>query len=197
MTGFKLYVLTLILSILGIYRGYSQDTQLPKPFINYTDNGLIYNTVFEYKEYSFSGLMVIKKQGDDYRIMLLSKLGPTIMDFSLTQTGLIWHKVPKGMESAVIKNVMEHDFSLILLKDLENPKRIRKTKKGYKVKANHKIRVKTDNIDRIIEVRTQQTLALLKTKAVFFYTDDDELPDEICVSHRYVKMRMEMQLLKN
>ncbi|MBL6446521.1 hypothetical protein JMN32_09385 [Fulvivirga sp. 29W222] len=185
-----------ILSVCMTVMAYGQKTHLPEPYINHAENGLIYNTVFAYKEYSFSGLMVVKKEGEAYRVVLLSKLGPSIMDFVLENGELIWNKVPKGMERAVIRKIMARDFSIMLLTDLQNPDKVRKRKDGYKVKGAGIIKVKLANNNDVREAETKNTFTFFKTKASFFYTNDDHIPDEICVNHRYIKMKMEMKLLE-
>lgn len=175
---------------------YGQEAQLPRPFINYAEEGLIYNAVFTYKEHSFSGLMVVKKEGEAYRIVLLSKLGPTIMDFLLTEGELIWNKAPKGMDRKIIRKLMARDFNLLLLKDLQNPDKVKKKKHGYKVKGVNAIRVCLTNDNNVSVAETKNIFILFKSRASFFYTNSDRIPDEICVDHRYIKMKVEMKLLK-
>ncbi|UII34796.1 hypothetical protein LVD17_13360 [Fulvivirga ulvae] len=174
----------------------AQKGQLPKPYINHAENGLIYNTAFSYKEHSFSGLMVVKKEGEAYRVVLLSKLGPSIMDFLLTDGELTWNKVPKGMERAVIKKIMARDFSIMLLTDLQDPEKVKEINDGYKIKGPNTIKVKLTNDNKVREAETKNAFTFLKTQASFFYINSDPVPDEICVNHRHIKMKIEMKLLE-
>lgn len=191
----KLFLFFLILYLLIGVKASAQNDELPKPYINYAENGLIYNTVFTYKEHSFSGLMVVKKEGEGYRVVLLSKLGPSIMDFLLTDGELTWNKVPKGMERPVIRRIMAKDFSIMLLTDLQDPKKVKEKKNGYKIRGANTIKINLTADNKVREAETKNNFTLLKTYASFFYTDSDPVPDEICVNHRYIRMKMEMKLL--
>ena len=191
----KRFLFFSILYILIVAQASAQDDELPKPYINYADNGLIYNTVFTYREHSFSGLMVVKKEGEAYRVVLLSKLGPSIMDFLIADGELTWNKVPKGMERAVIRRIMAKDFSIMLLTDLQNPEKVKEKKNGYKIKGDNTIKIKLTADNKVREAETKNNFTFLKTYASFFYTNSDPVPDEICVNHRYIKMKMEMKLL--
>ncbi|UII22959.1 hypothetical protein [Fulvivirga ligni] len=156
----------------------------------------MYNSVFQYKDHSFSGLMVLKKQGANYRVVLLSKLGPTIMDFLLTENGLVYNMAPEVMKKKIVKKLMEQDFDLLVLRKLDEQQKVRKKANGFKIKGKEAIKARVDGQKRIILAKTNSWFSIFKTKAVFYYTDDDAIPDEICLSHRFVKMRVQMNLLK-
>lgn len=187
----------MILTLLTMLESVAQERQLPQPFMNYVEGGLIYNTVFTYKEHVFSGLMAIKQEQDSYRIVLFSKLGLSIMDFELTPGGLIWNKVPEEMKRPVIRKLLTSDFNLILLRDLENPSKVRKKRGGYKIRSHRGIRVKITDDFNVKEAEAKNGLCFFKTRALFHYIDDDRIPDEVCVSHNFVNMKMEMTLLEN
>ncbi|UII28860.1 hypothetical protein LVD15_10655 [Fulvivirga maritima] len=157
---------------------------------------MLYNAVFQYKEYSFSGLMVLKKQGQNYRVVLLSKLGPTIMDFLLTENGLEYITAPDVMKKKLVAKLMEQDFDLLVLHKLDDKQKVRKRGNGFKVKGKQAIKLRLDNESRIIKARTNNFFSTFKSRAVFYYTNDDAIPDEMCLSHKFVKMKIEMNLLR-
>ncbi|MBL3656832.1 hypothetical protein [Fulvivirga sediminis] len=173
----------------------AQEFLTPNSFLD-SGKPLVYNAVFQYKEYSFSGLMVLKKQEEDYRVVLLSKLGPTIMDFLLTENGLEYITAPEVMKKKIVANLMEQDFDLLVLQKLEDEQKIRNKGKGFKVKGKQPIKIMLDEEARIIEAKTNKFFSILKSRALFYHTNDDAIPDEICLSHKFVKMKIEMNLLR-
>ncbi|MEX2336689.1 MAG: hypothetical protein WD555_05405 [Fulvivirga sp.] len=175
----------------------AQEDSLPEPYLNYTDNGLVYNTVFQYKDFSFSGLMVVKQEAESYHVVLLSKLGVTIIDLLLTDGNLIWKKVPEAMDKKTIRHFMEKDFNLLFLTTLQKPEKFKKKDDGFKVTSGDKIRVwLSASGDKVIAAERRKFINFFKSKTVFYYTNDDLIPDEICLTHRNIRMKIAMNLLE-
>lgn len=171
--------------------------ELPRPYIHEAEDGLVYNTAFQYKDYYFSGLVVLKKEENGYHIIMLSKLGVSIVDFVLTINGLIWSKSPRRMDNPVVKSAFQKDFNLLLLTALTQPGKIKPKADGFKFKGGQKIKIKLDEAGRVTQAETKKGLNLIKATSVFYYLDADNIPDEICLTHRFIKMKMEMSLLFN
>jgi len=88
-------------------------------------NSLIYRAVFNYKDYHFSGLTVIKSvDADNMRVVFLSEFGPTILDLEIKDQGYTTHQVIEQLDRPMLLRLIAQDFRLILLSDLKDPDKV-------------------------------------------------------------------------
>jgi len=191
----KHFFLTTLLCLLGTQL-FSQE-KLPKPFLTEGEEGLVYNTAFQYKSYHTSGILVMKKEEQGYHLVLLSKMGPSIMDFIITDAGVIWNKKIEAIDKPMVVKAIEKDFRALLLTPLDDPNKMKaKGSDNFKVKKKITIAVKTDENNKVKAVETKSFVNLFKTFVKYYYTDEDALPDEMCLTHRNIKLKISLNQLE-
>lgn len=171
---------------------------LPPSFLAIAEGSLVYDVSLDYKNQHISGLLVAKEEERGYHVVLLSKLGLKVMEFMLTPEGLNWIKTFDRLEKRMIKKALHQDFSLLYMMPLLNPEKIR-FKKNNKVKIKKGIKLQaqlSEDHERVLKAETKNFINFFKTKVIFYYTNEDDIPDEICLTRNNVRMKIYMNLLK-
>jgi hypothetical protein len=192
----KFAFFTLYFYLLG-NTGKGQEAQLPDPYIFQAEKGLVYDASLQYNHQHVSGLLVMKNEAAGYHIMLLSKFGFTIMDFVMDEEGIVWNKMIPWLEKKMIQKAIEKDFRVLLLSPLDAPKKIKHKKKNiFTIKKKIKVAVQVgEDQEQIQWAKSKGFINLFKSQAVYYYTNEDDIPDEICLFHPHVKMKIEMNLM--
>ncbi|HNP19752.1 MAG TPA: hypothetical protein PKL31_15040 [Fulvivirga sp.] len=200
MRNLKLNNHPIFLLICAIFIGHQLNAQskIPEPYINHASEGLIYNASFYYKDFSVSGLLVMKKQPTGYHVVLLAKMGPTLMDFIITDEDVIWKKAVKSLDNGLVTSQMEKDFRIMLLTPLENPRKIKVKKRNrFKVKKAITLIIETDTEGkRIKKAKTKRFGNFFKTFVSYHYMGDNLVPDQMRLRHRMIKLRIELNQLE-
>lgn len=177
-----------------------QDSVLfPSSYLSAAEGGLVYDVSMSYKENQISGLLVAKREERGYHVVLLSKTGFKVMDFMLTPDGLVWIKTLDQLDKEGIKNALYEDFSIIYLMPLQNPEKVKfKSEDKVKIKnGNTKLAVNlSQDHQRVESAESRGFINFFKSRAVFYYTNNDNIPDEVCLTRRNLKMKIYMNLLK-
>ncbi|WMJ72404.1 hypothetical protein RCC89_04395 [Cytophagaceae bacterium ABcell3] len=172
---------------------------MPDPYITLLNKGLVYNATFNYKESQVSGLLVLKRTGvSSYHVVMLSKPGPTLMEFTLDQDGLTWIKTFERLEEKKLTKLIENDFRMLLLDVLENPSKVKKVKTENDktiFKMADGTRLKVDNTaNRVLTAQNKSFLNFISTKATFSYREN-EIPQTIFLAHNIMNLSLELELL--
>lgn len=193
MRSFKKGSLVLFLCIIGL----SLQAQ-PKPFLDQSNDGLVYNAGFQYKDNYFSGILVIKSIENGQHVVMMSKLGPSILDFIIHNNGTVtWNKKVEAIDKPLFDKALVRDFRTLLLTPLYNPVKIKWIDdQKIKVKKHEKV-VITINNERVNASENRGVINLFKTFVTYAYTDEDAIPDEICLTHRNLKLKIELTQLSN
>lgn len=177
-------------------------SNLPKSYMAQDHDGLVYDASFQYKDFQASGLLVMKRlQPSVYHVVLLSKFGPAIMEFTLDKQGITWIKTFDRLDKKTLNKLIAKDFNLLFLSILEQPKKAKhlKTADGvlhYKIKDGFKAKVKADSAtNRIVYAATKGFPNLFKSKAKFTYQEND-IPQNIVLTHNNINLRIDLNLLK-
>jgi hypothetical protein len=193
------WILALILICsLCFYSDTIGQPSLPQPYIFQADDGLVYDASFHFKEYFVSGLLVMKKQDEGYHVVLLAKMGPTLMDFIITDDSVIWKKAIKTLDKPLVLKEMEKDFRILLLTPLYQPTSIKQLNANrFRVKKAITLKVETsEDGRRITTAKTKRFANLFKTFVTYLYTDGDDVPDQIKLKHRTIKLKIELNQLE-
>jgi hypothetical protein len=177
-------------------------SEIPPPYILSAGDGLIYDASITFKDFHASGLLVLKRiQTADYHVVLLSKFGPTIMEFKMDENGFKWIKTFDKLENKIVQNFIERDFRMILLSILENPKKVKKLKSSsdllkYKIGGEIKAHIFIDpERNKVFYAENRRFINFFKTKVNFTY-DKKEVPETITIKHNNMKMAINLNLLK-
>ncbi len=175
---------------------------LPDPYLKKTDNALIYDASFQYKEFHASGLLVMKKiDSSAYQVQLMSKFGPGLMDFKLYEDSIHWIKTFDQLHKKSVENLIGKDFRLLLLSELDHPRKVRRVKKNtpkqvFRIKAAMKsVVVLESETGRVLYTENKQWFNPVKTRVNFEY-DQRPVPKRITLTHDHVNMHLELELLK-
>jgi hypothetical protein len=181
----------------------NEKSKVLKPYLATQNDGLIYDASFSYKDFDVSGLLVMKReQAGEYHITLLSKFGVAIMEFRLGNSGITWLKTVGDINKKSVEKLLERDFRLLLLSDLDLPFNAKlvsenSRKKVYKVKGRLRSRIWLEpDSNRIIHTENKGFLNPVKTRVNFKYMNADSFPGQINLDHRNLDMKIKMNLLK-
>lgn len=170
----------------------------PKPFLEQSEDGLVYNAGFQYKDHYFSGILVIKSIENAQQVVMLSKMGPSILDFIIYNNGeVVWNKKVEAIDKPIFDKALIRDFRTLLLTPLYDPVKIKWVgDHKLKVKKHEKVVITTNN-DRVNASENRGVINLFKTFVTYAYIDADAIPDEICLTHRNLKLKIELTQLSN
>lgn len=189
-------LLLLVLISCAASREGAGERVLPEPYAALAPAGLVYDAAFSYKDFSASGLLVIKRQSSGkYVVALLSKFGPTIMEFVLEPEGIEWKKSFEQLEDKKVEKLLERDFRVLLLTPLDKPVKVRQRKTKFSVKGEPNLRIRLDSLNRVVYAANKALVNPVKTIATFTYKDQD-VPQQIFLRHKNVKMNLSLNLLR-
>ena len=192
---FLKYIKYFIVLFLSFQTAYAQDRVVPRSFVLESSEGLVFNTSIDHKNFHISGLSVIKKESEGFHIVVVSKIGVTIIDFILLDTkGIKWIKALPGNPKKMVLKQLERDFRTLLLTPLDEPDKSRFTlggnlvvKKGIKLKL--KLNKTTNNV---IKAKRKGLFVLLKGKATYIY-NNQKIPSTIQFHKNWVSFVIAME----
>ena len=198
----RLWLCLLLLSACASAEKRISPAALPLPYIAQASGGVVYDATFRYKDFQASGLLVMKQlQEGEYHVVLLSKMGPSLMEFKLNREGIQWIKTFEQLRKKSAEELLERDFRVLLLSTLETHHHVHpQTKRGrlkqYKIdgKPGLKILVEPET-NRVMYAENRGFLNPVKTKVHFRY-GEGSIPREIQLLHRNLRMSMELRLLQ-
>lgn len=172
------------------------------PFaLPHSEKTIIYKADINFYKNNFGGLLVIKKIADkNYRLALTTQFGLKIFDFELNQGKLTVVFCIDQLNKELIIKTFEEDFSLLLLQhdfekliELNNPEtkqKIWELKSGkmstYYIQNNESTSI--DNISK--RKRNSEKIS------VGLHKYNNDLPGEINLEHRNIKLKMNLKLLQ-
>lgn len=170
--------------------------ELPKSFLGPQKEGVVYNATFFYKEHQVSGLFVAKKVEDSYHVLLLSKMGPTLLNVLIKPDGVVWNKNIEFLEKRALKKALIKDIRLMLLTPLDNTRKI-KHKKGSTYKVKNHINIKLNLLDnnRVAQAENRGFINFFKSFVTYKYTGEAKIPEQIKLRHRNIKLKIELKYL--
>lgn len=172
---------------------------IPKTYLQGIEDNLVYDMSISYKDYYGSGLLVMKRNTlAEYHGIFLSKIGLKIMEFTIKEGKFEWVKLIEFMNKKAIRKIMERDFSMLMLIDLDHIEKIKKTKvkngvEYFKVLATRKLMLEVKN-ERIHKEENRGGLNLTKTKITFYYGKNNT-PKSVSLTHRNIDLKLELKLL--
>ncbi|MCX2745372.1 hypothetical protein OO013_15950 [Mangrovivirga sp. M17] len=188
-----------IFFIISFCNVYSQD-QKPISYLDQKDE-VIYDMKLSYKEYYGSGILILKKSDSlNYHGAFISKLGLGILEFEIVEGEFTWIKILKYLDKKLIKKVLEKDFSLLMLTDLDRGKvKIKNSDEEgvkYKVKGKYSYKLKVNN-NKYLYLRESGFCVLARTKISYSYNDDESIvPTSIELRHNMVDSLMKLDIYK-
>ncbi|MDH5474131.1 MAG: hypothetical protein OEX22_00415 [Cyclobacteriaceae bacterium] len=200
----KFFLKSKILSIAFIsiqLHSFSQEVeQLPIPYLSFNDTNVIYDMSMSYKKYYGSGLLVLKRQSkSNYHGVFLSKMGLKLMEFKIIDGVFVWKKMIQYLDKKSVRKIMERDFAMLMLSDVESAERIKKktTKNDvmkYKVWSTRKLLLEVDD-SNIVYIENRGGFNLTKTKIVFDNYEKNT-PKSLNLTHNAIKVKLQLELLE-
>lgn len=169
--------------------------QVPLPFTHMAQDALVYDASIDFGDRHLSGLMVVKYTEPAYHVVLITKVGFTLMEFILHPDSLEWKKRMPGKQRKSMLKAFEKDFRLLLLTPLYNPEKIKQKRENYYV-LKKDIRIGAEistELKRVILAETKGFPNLFKSKATFEYAGEAAIPATITLNRRFLKFSIEMK----
>ena len=102
---------------------------LPPTYLELTKENVVFDMSLSYKDYYGSGLLVVKRvDTNNYHGVFLSKVGLKLMEFKFVSGNFQWIKLLDYLDKKGVKKILERDFRMLLLADIENASRFKKIK---------------------------------------------------------------------
>ncbi|MBW3545434.1 MAG: hypothetical protein KY428_07540, partial [Bacteroidetes bacterium] len=197
------FLLMLLLGACSTAKQPLTETALPAPYSALAAGGLVYDAAFQYKDFNASGLLVIKRLDTGaFHVVLLSKFGPSLLEFKLDEGGMHWIKTFEQLNKRTVQKLLERDFRVLMLSSLDHPQFIELKSssdalKVYRVKGDPDMKITLEaQSRRVLYAENRGFLNPVKTRAVFEYGEGNSIPKQISLTHRNVKMRLDLKLLK-
>lgn len=124
----KLFSIFLMLSI--FYGSAFAQQQIPIILNQQTDSAYVYESKLNFRKNSFGGLLLTKKMADNkLQVVLTSKFGAKIVDFTLSQNALQTNYSIEALNKNIVKKMFYKDLKMLYPFLFKNPKVKQKKKK--------------------------------------------------------------------
>ncbi|MFL5763271.1 MAG: hypothetical protein ACJ77K_04955 [Bacteroidia bacterium] len=175
----------------------------PRPVFGDNFNSFLFKTNITVYGKDFSGLLVTKQMSpNDYRVIFTTELGMKLFDFEFKDTSFTLHYCVPQFNKPKLLKVIQQDIETLLMNDLVN-----KSYEYYSDKAGiyniHRFdRGKFSNY-YFTEKASKQLLKIEHAKkrikkTTFTLSDyENNIPGKILIRHHDIKLRIELNLLKN
>ncbi len=174
---------------------------VPKSYVSNAQEGLIYRSTFNFRKHHFSGLIVIKAEIEDIRILFMSELGPTIMDLRLTRSDMEAVKIVEWLNRGAFLTQFEHDLRLLLLANLYfhgelKQKNDKEQLARFKVKGKKKMTIScNENLSNRVVTAERKGMLFDKVSVVFDYTDNGNIPVTMVLEHKLLNINLKLMRL--
>lgn len=183
-------------------------TKLPTPEIKnipyslpYLEKPLIYKTNISFYKNDISGLLIIKKTGENiYRIALTTQFGLKIFDFELDHGTLNVKYCVEYLNKKLILNTFQNDFNLILMQNksetismIDNSEQNQKIWQiaSGKYYYNYIQNTESEKIENInFKKRNSEKIS------VGLHSYKGNIPGKIELEHQNIKLIMKLKLIQ-
>lgn len=178
----------------------SEIKSIPYP-LSFSEKALIYKTDINFYKNDISGLLIIKKTDESiYRIALTTQFGLKIFDFELNHGTLNVEYCIESLNKKLIINTFQNDFNILLMQinpdniySIENPalnQKVWQFKTG-KLSTNYTQNIQSKKIENIsFKKRNSEKIS------VGLYTYKGDIPGNITLEHRNIKLKMNLKLIQ-
>ena len=183
------------------YKKFADKQVAIRSFVSEANEGLVYRASFAYREHNFSGIMAIKAHEADIHIVLMSELGPTIMNFTLTPDNLVVLDMIDLPKNKMLLKQLESDLRLMFLAGLHQHEKTKQIKSNgntfkFRLVGEDQITVFTKSGSSQFVSAKRSGIVCDKVIVDYDYTDDGNVPSIITMKHSMVKIRMKLMLLQ-
>lgn len=161
-----------------------------------------------YKKY-FSGLMVFRNMpSGNSRVVFMSEMGLKFFDFEFSKpnnenkTGFTIHYCMEAINKKMLINILRNDFGLIIMNNLKSSELVEMKEKGtlnkvlkLKIDKRHNFYIFDKETARMTNIK--QTSCLFKKVKIDLFQQTDNIPDSIKISHYNLKLKIDLNLIKN
>ncbi len=173
------------------------------PIFKGVNKAQIYRAGMKFKDFEFGGQLVFRQMKEDvFRVVIMSEIGVKFLDIELTPTERIVHQINEQINRPLVLNVLESDFRLLLMNDIQsyksstkknvNHKTIYKLKKRGKGKRFYYINDETgklDNIEKASKFGNKKVLVQLENYK-------EGIPKNISIEHFGLPLSLILEKVK-
>lgn len=170
--------------------------KIPDSFLFNKKNLLFKSSIYLGKKY-FSGLMYIKPITDDsVRFIMLSEMGPKVIDFTLTQEKEYLNFCIEPLQKKLILQNLYISLRLSFLMFNKEELIARKEKNGISYKTKSNIEFILDNSSyKFIELEYRKSL-INEIEINFNKYNIENIPEEIKISSNFNKIKIDLNLIE-
>lgn len=175
-------------------------TELPQTYLSTSTDNVVFDMSMSYKDYYGSGLLVLKRESkSNYHGVFLSKVGLKLMEFRIIDGVFEWVKLLAFFDKRTTRKMMERDFSMLMLSDIDNLKKVKKINprsglERFKIWSNNKLVVGV-NDGKIVYSENRKILNFTKTKITYLFGKNNT-PKSVSLAHRTIKVILQLELLE-
>ena len=173
----------------------------PESFLKSTSKAMVFRSTFDYKDYHFSGLIVVKPVADTIVVNFMSEIGPTIMAFHILRNRMVVTKTIEVLNKRILLKHLERDLRLLLMANLYFLAKVRHLgmDKEYALfrasgKKKHLIFSESTSLHRV-EQASYRGVLFDKVEAKYEYLRQNSIPKSITLEHSMVDLKMKWNLL--
>ncbi len=163
-----------------------------------TSKTYIYRASLDLYDNDFSGMIIIKPQEDNFRIVFINEIGMKFFDIEVFEETHKVNHIFEPMNKKMLINLLVSDFRFILMNNLKSDFKI------YEEKGSGLIAIKPKGKKEVYFFNNQSKFPekavkySIFRKMVFLTYEDykEEVPKHISIKHKNIKFSMDLKFLK-
>lgn len=179
----------------GFTETISQQNRITNPYFSNAAKDYVYKANIEAFGNSFSGILIIKKLGDEHhRIAFTTEMGNKIFDFSFKDDDFKVNHILKKVNKKILINVLKNDFRVLVKEKLFIERVFQKDSNFiYKTRfwnKNYYHFLSEEKLKKV--VRTNKG----KEKVAFTFSEiNDNIANEIEILHQNISLKILLKAL--
>jgi hypothetical protein len=171
------------------------------PVFGAEDSVRVFNMQIDYKKRNFTGLLIVKPEGDGFfRAVFTTLFGMTVFDFSFNETEFNINRCMEQMEKKIVLNLLKKDFRTLFVYHVP-PFFDAKVYQGKEAITGYKIKTKdgkgyflTNTAGKQLQkIEMPGCITLLRLD---YQNYDNAFPGRIRMSHPKIKLNMQLDRIE-
>jgi len=169
-----------------------------KKVLSDTSKTYIYRASLNLYDNDFSGIIIIKPQANNNRIVFINEIGMKFFDFEFSKETYKVNYIFKPLNKKVFVKLLINDFRFILMNNLKKSNDFYKYKKTEfnVVKPKNKKVLYFFNKDNLFPTKGIKFSILRRIVFLSYNKYINEVPHEIKIRHKNIKFEMKMEFIR-
>jgi hypothetical protein len=172
-----------------------QQKIITNPYFSNAAKDYVYKSNIEAFGNSFSGILIIKKLGDEHhRIAFTTEMGNKIFDFSFQSDDFKMNHILKKMDKKILINILKNDFQVLVKEKPSIEKVFQKDSNSiYKTNIENKKCyhfLSKEKLKKVVRVGNG------KEKVEFIFSEiNDNIAQHIQILHKNIKLKISLKAI--